>query len=864
MNTKPVTHLALSAAIAATLMSSVAYAQTDQNTTGQNATPAGAPQSATPPATTAPATSNAPGRQAAANAKDASTLSQVVVTGNATLGGIKKIDAAYSITSMSSQQIKEANPVSAADLLKQSPGIYAESSGGQTGANIEVAGFPSGGDAPFVSFQLNGSPVYPQSDLSFLDQSSMVRIPDDTIDRVELVQGGPEVLYGAAMPGVTANFILKEGTDKPSGDIGVTYGTDDLKRIDGFVGFKVANNWYGSFGGWFRSDNYRDPHFTTPGDYGGSLSATLTRDWDSGSVMFYAHALTDKNQFIADTPIYNPSEGKFSAYPGFNPLTGSLGSAADQFETIQTTACHTAGCTPGGIPVNLADGRGTNVWQFGSNFDWDFGNGWTISNKFNYTNSDSTQIAFYNTSANPETLGSYISAAETADGIPTSATVSAHYTTGGVANLNQEVLTEGLWYVHKNLNSFSNEFHVSDEIFDGNTLTLGNYSAVYADHDTWFLGNNMLLQAQSNPTPIAVNLTDPAGTYALASSQGFVSGPSTAMYERWYGFNTAFFLSDTWKIGPWLIDAGIRDEYEQQNGAVANTATTNLSPGTFTLYNQNSQVIAPGLQYQTYHKVAPSWTIGANYEITPNMSAYVRLNDGVTFPSFDNLRGNGNTGVPVEKVHNQEIGFKYQGDWVLVDVSAYHRLFYGVPYSFTTPEGTIQYLLYGANTKGANFSTTFTPFQNFTVKLSGDYMNGHYTNTGLEEYTNEEGANAYASMYGKVLQRQPRWQFRVTPAYTLPTSWGSVRAWITYEYIGPRYEDLIESQPLGSYYDLSFGAQANVGQHWVYSVSGTNMTNQIGLTEGNAREFGFANQNGVILARSILGREVQGQVKYQF
>jgi outer membrane receptor protein involved in Fe transport len=767
---------------------------------------------------------------------------------------------------MSSQQIKEANPVSTADLLKQSPGIFAESSGGQTGANIEVAGFPSGGDAPFVSMQLNGSPLYPQSDLSFLDLSSMLRIPDDTIDRAEIVQGGPEVLYGSGMPGVTANFILKEGTDVPSGDIGVTYGSDDLKRVDGFVGFKVADNWYGSFGGWFRSDNYRDPHFTTPGDYGGSGTATLTRDWDSGSLMFYVRGLGDKNQFIADTPIYNPSRGQFSAYPGFNPLTGSLGSAADQFETIQTTPCHTTGCTPGGIPVNLANGRGTNVWNFGSNFDWDFGNGWTISDKVNYPNSDSTQIAFYNTSANPESLASYIATAEGTDKIPTDAAIDAHYTTGGVANLNQDVLTEGLWYVHKDLNAISNEFHVSDEIFEGNTLTLGNFTTFYSDKDTWYLGNNMLLQAQSNPTPIAVNLIDPTGTYQLASSQGFVSGPSDALQERWNGINTAMFLTDTWKIGPWLLDAGIRDEHEQQNGAWLNTATGNLDPSPFTLYNMNSAIFAPGggQTYLSYHKTAPSWTIGANYEITSNMSAYVRLNDGVIFPSFDDLRGDYPSGTPVEKVHNQEIGFKYQADWVYIDADAYHRLFYGVPYSFTSPQGTVQYLLYGANSKGVDLSTTFVPFKNFTIKLAGDYMDGHYTNTGLEEYTNEEGQNAYASMYGQQLQRQPRWQYRLTPAYTLPTSWGDVRAWITYEYIGERYEDLIESQPLGQYHDLSFGVQADVGQNWQLSVTGTNMTNQIGLTEGNAREFGFANQNGVILARSILGREIQGQVKFKF
>jgi outer membrane receptor protein involved in Fe transport len=854
MNSKSLTRLALPAAIAATLMSGAVYAQqTSQTTPTQSSTTTTAPASATPQAS--------PGAQQAANAKNASTLEQVVVTGTATFGGVKKIDAAYSITSLSSQQIKEANPISAADLLKQSPGVYPESSGGQTGANIEVAGFPGGGDAPYVTFQIDGSPVYPMA-LSFLDQSSLTRIPDDTIDRVEIVQGGPAVLYGTGQPGVTANFIQKQGTDVPSGDIGYTAGSDGLQRLDGFLGFKVADNWYGSFGGWWRRDDYRDPQFTA--DQGGSLSATLTRDWDSGSLMFYARALKDHNQFVTDTPILNPSKGNFSPYPGFDPLYGTFSSKADQYEFIETTPCYTAGCTPGGIPVNLAKGRGADIHMFGSNFDWDFGNGWSLSDKLNFTGGQMNTISFFSTGANPTTLSNYISTAAAADGLPAGLPITATYTNGQAANLNQNVTTQGLWYVHKDIAAISNEFHISKELFEGNTLTLGNFTTVYNDHDTWYLGNNMLLQAISNPNPIVVDLADGANTYQLSSNQGFVSGPTYALYERWNGFNTAFFLTDTWKLGDWLFDAGIRDERERASGGISNNTTTDLDDNPYTLYNNGSSVIAPGLNYIKYQKTAPSWTIGANYEFTPNMSAYARLNDGVHFPGFDDLRGAYPGTVPVEKIHNQEIGFKYQSSWLYVDASAYHRLFYGVPYTYTDPQGQQISLVYGSNTKGVNLSTTVKPFENFTVTLSGDYMDGYYSNTGLQEYTTQSGAAAFASMYGKVLQRQPRVQFRFTPAYTLPTSWGSLRGGITYEYVGNRYGDLIEQQPLGNYYDLSLFVAANVGQHWVYSVNGTNLTNQIGITEGNARLFGFASTNGVILARSIMGREVQGQIKYNF
>jgi len=239
-------------------------------------------QDATPNAAPAAAQGTTPAPPAPANQKNATNLDQVVVTGTAAAGGLKKIDTSYSVTAATLDQIREFNPKSTADLLKMAPGVFPESSGGQTGANIEVAGFPGGGDAPFATLQINGSPIFPMPTLSFMENSSMFRL-DDTIDHAEFVLGGPAVLYGNGQPGLTANFILREGTDKPSGDIGVTYGSEGLVRLDGFYGFKIADGWYGSVGGfWRQSDGVRDPQFDA--DKGGSLTATLTHNFgDSGS-----------------------------------------------------------------------------------------------------------------------------------------------------------------------------------------------------------------------------------------------------------------------------------------------------------------------------------------------------------------------------------------------------------------------------------------------------------------------------------------------------------------------------------------------------------------------------------------------------
>ena len=73
-----------------------------------------------------------------------SNLETVVVTGSAISGGVKKLEASYNIVTANEDEIRNANPKSTADLLKISPGMWPESSGGQTGANIEIAGFPGG------------------------------------------------------------------------------------------------------------------------------------------------------------------------------------------------------------------------------------------------------------------------------------------------------------------------------------------------------------------------------------------------------------------------------------------------------------------------------------------------------------------------------------------------------------------------------------------------------------------------------------------------------------------------------------------------------------------------------------------------
>ena len=121
--------------------------------------------------------------------KKADNSEVVIVTGTPGGRGINKLDASFAVTNLTADDLTKAAPKATSEVMNLVPGVWVESSGGVSGANIMVRGLPSGGDAPFVTMQLQGMPIYPPATLSFLENSSLFRV-DETIRRVEALRGG--------------------------------------------------------------------------------------------------------------------------------------------------------------------------------------------------------------------------------------------------------------------------------------------------------------------------------------------------------------------------------------------------------------------------------------------------------------------------------------------------------------------------------------------------------------------------------------------------------------------------------------------------------------------------------------------------
>jgi len=811
-----------------------------------------------------------------AASSSSNTLEEVVVTASAQ--GVRKLDASFNIVTANLEEIQNANPASAAEIYKMSPGIWPEASGGQTGVNIDVAGFPNGGgDSPYFTTMIQGSPLYGSPFLSFMDNSSLVRL-DDTVERVEIVQGGTSAIFGPGQAGATANFILRTGSDKAEGSIGLTYGSEGSERVDAFISGKLIDGWYGSLGGFYRvSDGVRDPQY--PSDIGGQITTTLKHDLDNGSIMFWYRMLQDKNQWVADFP-YQVVNGSPQPYPGFNQLNNTYNSKQLQNFLIPSPS--------GGFENDdISNGRGAALNYFGSELHMNFGNGWSISNNFLFDGGNVNTSALVN-NGNPQTLSSFIGAL-TLPAPLTASAITANYANGAPVNPDQSVITEQVWFVRKKITNVTDEFRLAFDFGNGNTLTGGLYLAHYTDNDNWSISANVLMDNVPNASPIILQGTAGGNIYNVTSAQGIVNANGGYyILEQGKATNVAFYLSDSWKIDKWLFDLDARLEHIDMT-----EQTTNLSPvqmGTqFDLWDNAVNLPNGTYSHGSEINTMPTFSGGVNYEFTDHMSAYVRVNNGVYFDNFDGVRCSvtgpasaaANLGCPasshqpLQTVQNYEGGFKIQNRYTYIDASIYDKEFKGLastPVNLqNVPIGPAE--IYGSTARGVRLVGSVNPgadsaleaLQTFKITVNANYMDSHYKDfEGCYIYTSITNQLVCGTINGQPLARLPKLQIRVTPSDTQTLGWGTITEFMTYEHIGQHYQDQTGLNPLGTYYDLAAGIVATIGDNWQLRLMGSNLTNQIGLTEGNARFGGNAVQNSVGFGRSILGREESIQLKYKF
>ncbi len=279
------------------------------------------PLPAASPDTSAPA---AAAQAPASKQPGAVGLEEVIVTARATPQ--TKLRSSVSVTTLSAATIAQSDPSSAADVLRDVPGIRAEASGGEGNANIAVRGLPvATGGSKYAQFQEDGLPIVQFGDIDFATADQFLRV-DATLDHLEVVRGGSASTFTSDAPGAVFNFIDKTG-DVAGGTISTEQGLSyDQHRFDFNYGAPLGNGWFFDAGGFYREgEGPRSADMTTQN--GGQFKGNLTKKFDDGFVRLYVKYLNDTSPAFLPVPISitgNPKDPNINPVSGFSPQYGTF------------------------------------------------------------------------------------------------------------------------------------------------------------------------------------------------------------------------------------------------------------------------------------------------------------------------------------------------------------------------------------------------------------------------------------------------------------------------------------------------------------------------------------------------------------
>lgn len=753
-----------------------------------------------------------------------SDIEKIIVTGTAGGSGVSRLDASFSITTIDPTEIEQFAPKSTADLFKAVPGVWVESSGGVSGANIQVRGIPAAGDAPLVTIAVNGAPVFGAPSLSFFESSTIFRL-DETIGGVEALRGGPNPVFASGQNGLTVNFNLKKGNEDIDNKIKYTISDYGLNRIDAVFGGELSDDLYYMIGGYVTSSpGLRDSEFTS--ERGKQLTINLTKEFDSGEVSVYTRQTDDTGAFYTAIPVGENGKG----IPGFDPRTDTLQSNDIRFASIATNHNADTGDTSYKT-YDLADGRGWDGSVSGLNANFDLGNGWSVRNNLSVTEGDANTIALFN--GDVGTIESL-----TSEGATGTVISSGQALTGDAI-----IAQSGFWAVEKHFNSISNDLSFSLET-DRHNFSIGLYTDSFSSDDVWSLGNNFYLTAENNGQ--RVDVVD-ADNNAL-SQNGQYSGAFFALKQSGSASTRALYLADAYKVNDEVtVDAGVRFINYTANmtfdfpveAPVNDIYTTQVLDG-----------ITDRTESHDINDIA--YTIGANWNFADNQGVFARLNSGTLLPTFETIRNTANSSIgqdPAEQELDQfEIGYKLITD---------NTSFYATVFSS-------QFKAAQQQIADGEILVTTTESETVGIEIDGNYFHdsGLLLGFNVTWQDAEFTESSDETIIGNTPQRIPELQFRFSPSYEFELGNGFMNIYGSVRWVDDRFSNNSNTQDLPSFTKVDLGANWSVNDNLSFLFSVDNAFDEIGFTEGNARNAGA--QRNVQTARPIFGRSMNLSVAYTF
>lgn len=720
--------------------------------------------------------------QDAAEAGADEGAAEIIVTGTPGGSELRKQDASFAITTVSADELLTAAPKSTAEVFALVPGVWAESSGGKAGANIDVRGLPGGGDAPFVTLAIAGAPIYGTPSLSFFEQSSIFRT-DETIAGVEALRGGPNAVFGRGEPGVTLNFRLKEGHEDTEGRVKLSSSDYGLLQADGVVSGKLAENFYYMVGGyWSQSQGIRDAQFDS--EHGWQFTGQLTYRADNAKVNLWTRQTDDVGQWYLPMSLVSGNDlGTFS----------QLGDAT-RFRTLRING---AGATK---TFDFKNGRGWKGNISGLNANIDLTDTITLRDNMAFTKGSADTYGLV-----PDGAPVRVSALP-ARGTRAAGTAS---TLGGTAlGGTAFVQNYGHWVVQKDLESFSNDFSIAVKT-GRNELTVGWYSSDFSSKDFWTLGNFTPLHNVQNGNFLAANVTctdlQTAGSGSGCWGYGIDAKGNAEV--------NALYVADSFEVTDKLrLDAGVRREW------IALDYRLDSGPG----YPDGTRDMNVRLKDQDW-----AYTLAANYAFTDDMGVFARYSDGFVFPNFDDIRENN---LNVNGIRQLEAGLKYTSD----HFNLYATGFRNTNDSFeSVVGGVIPPTSFKTRSTGVELDGR-ARFGAFNLGFIATYQDAKVTESPT------------AAIIGNRVLRQPKFTARLTPGYDVDFGAWNLNFYGAAAFVGDRFSDLANSVKLKGYTKVDLGLKIKSPGGLFGQIHADNLFDSHGLTEGDPRSTTAANGRPIL------------------
>lgn len=795
----------------------------------------------------------------AAEASLDQTNTDIVVTGTSRTQ--RKFDAPYSVSTIDRQRIDDIAPHSVADLLKATPGITVEASGGEGGGeNVVIRGLPWSGWR-LIDLNQDGMPLFETNTERYFNIDQMYRVDLDT-KRAEIVRGGTAPIYGNNASGGVVNFITGHGTPTIEGAARLETGTGARVRGDAYVSGPITDRLMATISGFYRRDDgLRDTGFKNA-DLGGQIKAGATYKLDGGKIWADVKYLNDQNVFYTAVPLTNPLDGS-SLESLIDPRSGTLTSNAFRHVTLRTTDSNGQATT---VNRDLQDGIHTKALTATLGGDIDLGSGFTLYDTYRHTNDTTRFNALFNGAPTGAAayLASRLGAAQTAFG---AGVTSLRYVVAGTNTVYDPATTAGLvmpntWgSVDTKVRYDANDIHLTkalDTPTGRHTLTVGFYYSSY-HYETRQLLNAILTNVKTQPIALDIQALNANGqVVGGVTENGFIAYGNGSQSGHVDGHSADVYVADTWQVTPaWSIDAGYRRVERDQHGVqlVLGTVVANAN-GPIPARAVAGPVSAVA---RSESPVGQSWTVGSGYIVSPRLNVFARYTKTFSYPRLDNILGGavlpGSTRpLPVTDVKLAEAGLKYALPGLRVAATAFWSTFQNLNGGTQVADAngliTNSNIIFDTRTYGVEFEAVATPADGVEIVASG--MVQKPTNTRVETLT---GLDA-SSTKGTDITRIPRFQMTVEPSYSFDVGHLRARVFTSFFTIGRRFQDASNLSRLPAYSTFDVGASLVSTNGFELRGIVNNIGNVIGLTEGNARAAAVAAGSvaNASVGRSIFGR----------